>query len=302
MSKQTVSYNIQENRAFATLCQRQLTAVCIDYCQRIVSVNSLCMKLTLRHTGSHTCQFTITHGLSASLSTHAVRVVINIEDQGKSALFAFLPKSTVLIHSCKGKSLPYRTPSHGTVSQIGYHYAILIVAFLKQCSTCRDGCGTAYQCIVGIYTKRQEKRMHGSTKSLMESVLTGKQFCQCSVYNELNSKFFHITLCLADSLNGFQGLSVKEVLHIIQKFFVIQLLNTGKTLCKNLAMTSMASESEILFAQQISLTNRCCFLTKRQMCRTRIGSLNICIFCLCFNLIQHILKLTANGHITENSK
>ena len=127
--------------------------------------------------------------------------------------------------------------------------------------------------------------MHGAAKSLMESVLTGKQLGQCAVYNELDSKLFYIAFRLADGLDSLQSLAFKEVLHVIQKLLVIQLLNTGKAFCKDLAVASVAAECKVLFAQQISLSNCCRFLAKGKMSRTRISSIHIRIFCLCLDLI-----------------
>ena len=97
--------------------------------------------------------------------------------------------------------------------------------------------------------------MHGTAQSLVETILPCEQLCQGAVYDKLNSQLFYIALRLAHALHGLQGLSVKEILHIIQKLFVIQFLDAGQTLRQNLAVASVASEGKVLFAQQISLSN-----------------------------------------------
>ena len=131
-SQQTVGYHIQEYRTLAALYQRELTAVSVNYCQRIVTIYTLRVKLALRYACAHTRQLSVAHGLSAGLAAHSVRVVIDIEDQRESSLSSVLPQSAVLIHGCKGKSLPYRSASHGAVAQVRYHYALFVVAFLEQ--------------------------------------------------------------------------------------------------------------------------------------------------------------------------
>lgn len=75
---------------------------------------------------------------------------------------------------------------------------------------------------------------------------------------------------------------------MVHQLFVIQLLDTGQTFCQNLTVASVASEGEVLFSQQISLADCGCLLSQGQMGRTRISCLNVRIFRLSLDLVQHI--------------
>ena len=302
MSKQTICNHIQEYRAFTVLNQRKLSSVCVDNCQRIVAVHALCVQLALGYACAHTRQLAIAHGLAAGLAAHAVGVIVDVEDQRQTALSSLFPQSTVLIHGSEGKCLPYGAASHGTVAQVCYYDAVLVVTFLEQGRSCRDGCGAAYQRVVRVDTEGQEERMHGAAQSLVETIFTGEQLCQSAVYQELDSQLFYIALCFADRLDSLQGLAVEEVLHGVHQLFVIQLLDTGQTFCQNLAVASVASEGEVLFSQQISLADCGCLLSQGQMGRTRISRLHVCVFCLRLNLVQHILELTADTHIAVDAE
>ena len=302
MSKQTVGNHIQEYRTFAALNKRKLSSVCVDNSQRVIAVYTLCMQLALGYACTHTCKLAVTHGLTTGLTAHTIGVIVDVEDQRQAALSSLFPQRTVLIHGSEGKCLPYGAASHGAVAQVGYYDAVLVVTFLEQGCSCRDGCGTAYQCIVRVDTKGQEERMHGAAQSLVKTIFTGKQLCQGAVYQELDSQLFYIAVCFADSLNGLQSLAVEEILHGVHQLFVIQLLDTGQTFCQNLTVASVASEGEVLFAQQISLADCGCLLSQGQMGRTRISCLNVRIFRLSLDLVQHILELTADAHIAVDTE
>ena len=302
MSQQTIGYYIQEYRAFAALYQWKLTTVGVNHSQRIVAVHALRIKLALGHACSHTCQLAVTHGLAAGLAAHSVRVVIDIEDQRQSALSSILPKGTVLIHGRKGKSLPDRSASHGAVSQVRHYHAFLVVAFLEQGRACSDGCGAAYQGVIRINSKGQEERVHGAAQSHVETIFTGKQLSQSSVYQEFDCQLFYISLCFAGCLDGLERLASKEILHDVEKLLVLQLLDTGKTLRQNLAVASVASEGEILLAKQISLAYGSSLLSQGQMGRTGICSLYVGVFRLRLDLVQHILEFAADGHVAEDAE
>ena len=144
--------------------------------------------------------------------------------------------------------------------------------------------------------------MHGTAKSLMKTIFTGKQLCQSAVYQELNCQLLYISLGLADRLDSLQRLAVKEVLHNVEKLLVLQLLDTGQTLCQNLAVASVASEGEILLAKQISLAYGSSLLSQGQMGRTGICSLYVGVFRLRLDLVQHILEFAADGHVAEDAE
>ena len=143
--------------------------------------------------------------------------------------------------------------------------------------------------------------MHGAAQSLMEAGLTCKQFGKCAVKDELNGKLFDVAVRFGCGLDGTKSLTSEEVLHVIHQFLVIQLLNTGQALCKDLTVASVAAEGEIFLGQKIRLTDCCSFLAERKMCGTRIGGLNIGVSRLGLDLVEHILEFTAYGHVAENA-
>ncbi len=144
--------------------------------------------------------------------------------------------------------------------------------------------------------------MHGPAQPLVETILPCEQLCQGAVYDKLNGQLFYIALRLAHALHGLQGLSVKEILHIIQKLFVIQFLDAGQAFGQNLTVASVASEGEIIFVQQVRLTHSGRLLAQGEMGGTRVGGLYVRILCLGLDLVQHILELPADGHVAENTQ
>ena len=66
-------------------------------------------------------------------------------------------------------------------------------------------------------------------------------------------------------------------------------------------MASVASEGEIFLSKKISFAYSRRLLSQGQMSGAGICSLHVGVFRLRLNLVQHILKLTADGHIAENA-
>ena len=124
---------------------------------------------------AQSCKIAVGHGLALGLAAHAVVVVVEVIDDGKSALIAVLPKIIVLIHGGKVHGLVNRASCRGAVTGVGNNDAGLLVALLVKGNTGSDRTAAADDGVVGINAEGEEEGVHGAAESSGEAVVLCKQ-------------------------------------------------------------------------------------------------------------------------------
>ena len=139
MSAVTVGDHVEKARSEFLLEEGLLAAVCVDDCERVVSVHALRVPCLRVEAGAHACRIGVTHGLAPGLSAHGVLVVHNVDHQRKTALHIAFPEGLELVHGCEGHTFEDRTAGHCAVAEVSYDYALLAVDLLEESRTDRDG-------------------------------------------------------------------------------------------------------------------------------------------------------------------
>ncbi len=107
----------------------------INYCKRIISVNSFCM----HHVGINTCtnpgKNSITHCFPHGLSSHPVEVIHKVENEWQTSFILTFPESIELVHRGKCNSFPYRPATHRGITDVTYHDPWFPVYFFIKSST-----------------------------------------------------------------------------------------------------------------------------------------------------------------------
>ena len=163
MTRNTIGNSIHEYRSLS--CQKQflLAGNSIGHCQRIVTVNSLCMHVVGINASTNSCQQLVSHGFTTGLSTHSVEVIEEVEQDWRSSSYILWPQCLVLVHSCHHHGFPYRTATKGCVTYVGNNNTRLSVDSLEQGCTSGNICRTTYDGVIGHRTEGQEVCVHRTT-------------------------------------------------------------------------------------------------------------------------------------------
>ena len=86
----------------------------------------------------------------------------------------------------------------------------------------------------------------------MEARFSGKDFGERTVNQKIDCQLFYGRLIF---LHDFEDGAVKIILHNFHQLFIAELLDCGKTLCKNFAVASVGAEDPVVCIEQIRLTN-----------------------------------------------
>ena len=272
----SVSNGVEKYGTLVLFDKSDLSSHCVDNGKRIVTVDTLCVHLVGidPRAGSYE-QTAPRHRFAAGLTAHAVEVVEEVEDNGKSALICFVPKFGELVHGGEHHCFPNRTASHGAVADVGDADTVLLIDFLEERRACRDGCGAAYDGVVRVNAEREEESVHRTAETLVEAGLSCKDFSKSAVNEEVDGKFFGGFLIF---FNDLQNSAAHEVLHVVVKIAVGKFVDGGHTFCKDFAVASVRTEDVVVNAEQVSLTYRRRFLTHGKVCRAGVGILDTVVF------------------------
>ena len=149
-------------------------AVSVDHGKGIPAVDALGIELILGD-AAQSCKVAIRHGLALGLAAHAVVVVVEVVDDGKSALVAVLPELVELIHSGEVHRLVNRAAGRGAVTGVGNNNTRLLIALFVKGNTGSDRTGAADDGVVGVNAEGEEEGVHRAAEASGEAHVLGKQ-------------------------------------------------------------------------------------------------------------------------------
>jgi len=127
-----VGEDVKQHGALFFFQDLSFPAVGVDHRQGVVAVDPFGMELGGVKAGADTGGHAVTHCFPAGLTSHAVLVVHDVDDQGEASLHVALPQFGKLVHGGEGKSFPNRSASQGGIPDIGDHNALFTVDFFEE--------------------------------------------------------------------------------------------------------------------------------------------------------------------------
>ena len=300
VADETVGDDIEQDGAFVVLDQLHLTLVGVDDSQRVPAVHTLCVHLIRRNACTESCGHVVGHGLAHGLAAHAVEVVEHVEDDRQATLASFLPQGLELIHGGEVQSLVDRAAAEGRIADVADDDALLVIVLLIQGSTGRDGSGAADDGVVGIDAERQEEGVHRAAHAVMEAVLTGEDLRDGAIQQEADGQLLDIR-GIGKLLDSSQRLAAEEVLHDLHQLFIGQLVDAAQALGEDLGVRTVGAEGDVVLVQEVRFADAGGFLAIAQVGGAGIGGLNAVVVRLRLDLGEHMLKLTADGHVAVDA-
>ena len=300
VADQTIGYDVEQDGAFVVLDELHLALVCVDNSQRVPAVDTLGVHLARGDAGAETCGHVVGHGLAHGLTAHAIEVVKDVEDDGQTTLAAFLPEGLELIHSGEVHCLVDRAAAERRIADVADDDALLVVVLLVQRSACRNGGGAADDGVVGIDAERQEEGVHGAAHAVMEAVFTGKDLGDSAIEQETDSQLLDVA-GVGKLLDGCEGLAAKEVFHDLHELFIRELVDAAEALGEDLGVASVGAEGDVVLVQQVRFADAGGLLAVAQVRRAGIGRLDAVVVGLGLDEGEHMLKLTADGHVAVDA-
>ena len=130
MSAVTVCHHVEKHRAFSALYKRQLPVISVHHCERIHSVDALCMHLVYRNSRSETGDIVVRHCFPVGTTAHGVSVIHNVEQDRQVSFEAFFPQCGILIHCREVHRFIDRSAADGAVPDVAHYNAVFFVDFL----------------------------------------------------------------------------------------------------------------------------------------------------------------------------
>ena len=300
VADQTVGHDIEQDRTFVVLDEFHLALVRVDDGQRVPAINTLGVHLARGDACAEPCGHVIGHRLAHGLAAHAVEVIKDVEDDRQTALASFFPEGLELIHSGEVHCLVDRAAAEGRIADVADDNTLLVVILLVQCSARCNRSGTADDCIVGVDAERQEERVHGAAHAVMEAVFTGEDLSNGAVEQEADGQLLDVG-GIGELLDGCQGLAAEEAFHGLHQFFVRKLVDAAESLGEDLGMASVGTEGDVVLRQKVRFADAGSFLTEGQVRGAGIGRLDAVIVGLGLDEGEHVLELTADGHVAVDA-
>ena len=193
MSGKSIGNGFKEYRTTSLLQHLSLTLDCIYNRKGIVTIHALGVHGVRIHSCTHSGKHVKSHGLPGSLTTHAVEIIHEVEDNWQSSAQRFIPKLMILPHPSKVHGFPSGSAPHGGVADIGNNETIPAIDLLEQGGTsCYVG-RTAHDRIVRKNPERSKERMHGTTKATIKPGSSSKDFRQGSVEKKIPGQILYAT-------------------------------------------------------------------------------------------------------------
>ena len=300
MADETIGHDVKQDGAFVILDQLHLALVRVDDSQRVPAVDTLGVHLARGDACAETGGHIVGHGFAHGLAAHAVEVIKDVEDDGQTALAAFLPEGLELVHGGEVHGLVNRAAAEGRIADVADDDALLVVVLLVQRSARCDRSGAADDGVVRVDAERQEERVHGAAHAVMEAVFTGKDLGNGAVEQEANGKFLDIA-GIGKLLDSCEGLAAEEAFHGLHQFFVRKLVDAAESLGEDLGMASVGTEGDVVLRQKVRFADAGSFLTEGQVRGAGIGRLDAVIVGLGLDEGEHVLELTADGHVAVDA-
>ena len=300
MADETIGHDVEQDGAFVILDQLHLALVRVDDSQRVPAVDTLGVHLARGDACAETGGHIVGHGFAHGLAAHAVEVIKDVEDDGQTALAAFFPEGLELVHGGEVHGLVDWAAAEGRIADVADDDALLIVVLLIQRSARCDRSGAADDGVVGVDAERQEERVHGAAHAVMEAVFTGKDLGDGAIEQEADGQLLDVG-GIGELLDGCQGLAAEEVFHGAHEFFIGELVDAAQALGEDLGMASVGTEGDVVLRQKVRFADAGSFLTEGQVRGAGIGRLDAVVVGLGLDEGEHVLELTADGHVAVDA-
>ncbi len=156
-----VGDGLEKNGPPPFLDQALLALNCVHYRKRIVAIDAFGMHGIGIYARANAGQAVKGHGFPGGLSTHAVKIIHEVEDDGQPTLHGIIPQFPELAHGGKVHGLPGRSASHRGIPNVRNYDTILAVYFLEEGRPHRDIGRPSHDGVVGQDPKRRKEGMHG---------------------------------------------------------------------------------------------------------------------------------------------
>ncbi len=134
----------------------------------------------------------------------------------------------------------------------------------------------------------------------MEAVLTGEDLRNGAVQQEADGQLLDIR-GIGKLLDSSQRLAAEEVLHDLHQFFIGQLVDAAQALGEDFGVRTVGAEGDVVLVQEVRFADAGGFLAIAQVGGAGIGGLNAVVVRLRLDLGEHMLKLTADGHVAVDA-
>ena len=300
MADETIGHDVEQDGAFVILDQLHLALVRVDDSQRVPAVDTLGVHLARGDACAETGGHIVGHGFAHGLAAHAVEVIKDVEDDGQTALAAFFPEGLELVHGGEVHGLVNRAAAEGRIADVADDDALLVVVLLVQRSARCDRSGAADDGVVRVDAERQEERVHGAAHAVMEAVFTGKDLGDGAIEQEADGQLLDVA-GVGKLLDSCEGLAAEEAFHGLHQLFVGELVDAAEALGQDLGVASVRTEGDVVLVQQICFADAGGLLAVAQVRGAGVGRLDAVIVGLRLDEREHMLKLTADGHVAVDA-
>ena len=297
MTGNAVGNDVEQCRTFAGKQDFLLPRGRVSDCQRVVTIHPLDMHLLGIDTGADPRGHVVSHGLARGLTAHTVMVVHDVKEHWRGTKFV-VPQFAILIHGRHPEALPHRPAAQRCIADIGNHDPRLAVDQLEHSRANRYVGGATDNCIVGHGTERGKERVHRTTKALVDACLTGKDFGQRSIKDEVFSEV--LDSLVRTVFDNIHCCPVEELVHDAGELLVVESIHSGQALGQDFTVRTMRAEYVVLRRQVNGLAHRSGFLSDRQMCRSGVIVFHTLVGTLRFDQVEHGLKLAHYEHVVIN--
>ena len=300
VADETIGHDVEQDGAFVILDQLHLALVRVDDSQRVPAVDTLGVHLARGDACAETGGHIVGHGFAHGLAAHAVEVIKDVEDDGQTALAAFFPEGLELVHGGEVHGLVNRAAAEGRIADVADDDALLVVVLLVQRSARCDRSGAADDGVVRVDAERQEERVHGAAHAVMEAVFTGKDLGDGAIEQEADGQLLDVA-GVGKLLDSCEGLAAEEAFHGLHQLFVGELVDAAEALGQDLGVASVRTEGDVVLVQQICFADAGGLLAVAQVRGAGVGRLDAVIVGLRLDEREHMLELTADGHVAVDA-
>ena len=301
----TVGNNVEKCGTEAVGEELLLAGNGVDNCERIVTVYALCVHLLGVEACAETSGHIVTHGLTAGLTAHAVEVVEYVEEDRESAVAGnavLAPELLDLVHGSHVECFENGAASARAVTEVSDYDTLLLVSSLVDSSTESNGSSTANDRVVGHDAEGNEECVHRAAETAVEAGGSCEYLCECAVEEEVDRELLDVAGNLFLALNYLENASAEEFLHDVVKLFIGELVDGGKSLCKDLAVAAVRTEGKVVDVEAVGFTYCRCFLTERKVSRAGVVVFNAVVNALGLDLVEHGLELADDTHVAVDAK
>ena len=188
----SVRVHVEKHGALARLEHCDLSSHGVDYGERVVAVNGLCVEVVTVEAGGDGRKALKAHRLAVGLPTHTVEVVHEEENDFHATAVLLFPEVPELAHGRKVEGLPDRTTAGRSVADVGNGEARLLLHFFVESGADRNVSATPDDRVVGKDTEGSEECVHGSSHAAIKPCATPEDLCEKSIEQKVDRQLCHV--------------------------------------------------------------------------------------------------------------